>query len=231
LGRRIVGIEPPPQDERPMSLIRSIMTLAVATTACLLVWRVVAQDNPILRERLAQKIVEELSKHDAEERAWYNEKSVNKQSWTSGKILGKPIRLASWTEESKSWVWLVDPKTTLNVELRHLAIREGRVEFALSTAALARFKASGRIPKFAKTAVGGTVRMEVEIAGSAALSAGTLADAKITTFEGVLHDIQFNNDLAHPLEDLVKDALNAHVRKENAKFRASLERAIERVRF
>ena len=96
---------------------------------------------------------------------------------------------------------------------------------------VARFKASGRIPKFAKAAVGGTVTMKVEIAGSAALSAGQLADAKITTFEGVLRDIQFNNDLAHPWEDLVKDALNSHVRKENARFRASLERAIDRVRF
>ena len=190
-----------------------------------------AQDNPILRERLEQKITEELAKHDAEERAWYNERSVNKQSWTSGKILGKPIRLASWTEEAKSWVWLVDPRTTLVIDLKHLAIRNGRLEFQLSVAALARFKASGRIPKFAKAAVGGTVQMDVELAGSAAVREGGLTDAKITTFEGVLRNIQFNNDLAHPLEDLVKDALNSHVRKENAKFRASLERAIERVRF
>jgi hypothetical protein len=184
-----------------------------------------------LRERLSQKITEELAKHDAEERAWYNEKSVNKQSWTSGKILGKPIRLASWTEVSKSWVWLVDPKNTLHVDLKHLAVRNGRVEFEVSVAALARFKASGRIPKFAKAAVGGTVQMEVQLAGSAAVGEGGLTDAKITTFEGVLRDIQFNNDLAHPLEDLIKDALNSHVRKENARFRASLERAIERVKF
>ena len=211
--------------------IRRILVVSMVAAYGILAPGLAAQDNPILRERLEQKITEELAKHDAEERAWYNEKSVNKQSWTSGKILGKPIRLASWTEESKSWVWLVDPGTTLVIDLQHLAIRNGRVEFQLSVAALARFKASGRIPKFAKAAVGGTVQMDVELAGSAAVREGGLTDAKITTFEGVLRNIQFNNDLAHPLEDLVKDALNSHVRKENAKFRASLERAIERVRF
>jgi hypothetical protein len=209
------------------------MLIALAMTTALLgqAPRAAAQDNPVLRERLEQKIVEELSTHNSQETAWYNERSVNKQSWTKGKLLGRPIRLASWTEETKTWVWLEDPARSLSLDLKSLGIRGGRVEFALTARSHARFKASGRIPKLAKAAVGGVMDIDIEIAGSAAIAARGLTDAKITTFNGRLHDLRFNNDAAHPFEDLAKDALNRYIDDHNDKLCRSMEKAIDRVKF
>jgi hypothetical protein len=190
-----------------------------------------AEDNPILRERLEQKLIEDISKHDSEETSWYNEKSVDRQKWTSGNLLGRKIKLASWTEQSKSWVWLDDPRSTLSLDLTHLAIRDGRVEFAATAKAKARYKVWGRIPKLAQASVGGTVLAEFEIAGSAAVGAGQLQDSKITVFNGVLHDLTFNNKAGKAFEDLAKDSLNDYVKNKNEKLRRSLEKAIDRVHF
>ncbi len=190
-----------------------------------------AQDNPILRERLEQKIIEDLAEHNSQETAWYNEKSVDRQKWTDGKLLGRKIRLASWTEQSKTWLWLEEPKSTLSLDLTHLAIRAGRIEFSATAKAKARFKAWGRIPKLAQAAVGGNVRAVIQIEGSAAIGPGTLTDSQITTFHVVLEDLQFNNPAAGPMEDLAKDALNDYMQDKNEKLRRSLEKAIDRVKF
>jgi hypothetical protein len=190
-----------------------------------------AQDNPILRERLEQKIIEELTRHSTQETAWHNEKSVDRQKWTSGKILGRPIRVASWTEQSQSWIWLEDPQATTSLDLKQLVIRNGRVEFAAHATAQARFKVWGRIPKLVQASVGGTAHVYIEIAGSAAIGAGHLQDSKITVFDIRLENLQFNNDAIHPLEDLAKDALNDYADRKDEKLRKSLERAIDRVHF
>ncbi len=184
-----------------------------------------------MRKLVEQKLTEEFLKHNSEESAWYNEKSVDKQKWTEGKLLGRKVRLASWTEQSKTWLWLVEPEETLTVELTRLAVSEGRLEFAMRTVAHARFKAWGRIPKLAKAAVGGTVRAAFEIEGSTAMGGGGLRDSKITKFKGGLKDLQFNNKAARPIEDLAKDALNDYIEDKNAKLRRSMEKAIDRVRF
>jgi hypothetical protein len=191
---------------------------------------VMGQDNPVLRSRLQQKIVEELAEHHSQETAWYSEKSVNKQKWTKGKLIGRPIRLASWTEESKTWVWLEDP-ARLAVNLTRLEFRDGRVHFALTARGKARFKAWGRIPKLAKGMVGGTMDVEIDVAGSSALGTGGLTGSSVPTFTGRLHDLRFNNDLGHPFEDLVKDALNRYIENHSDKLRASMEKAIDRVKF
>ncbi len=151
-----------------------------------------AQDNPVLRERLQQKIVEELGRHHTLETAWYNEKSVDKQQWTKGNVLGRKIRLASWTEDSKTWLWLEDPASTLALDVKRLEIRGGRVEFSVAAKATARFKGWGRIPKLAQAAVGGSVNVAIKIEGSAAIGDGHLQDSKITMFKGVLDDLRFN---------------------------------------
>jgi hypothetical protein len=190
-----------------------------------------AEDNPVLRARLEQKMVEDLAKHNSQETAWHSEKSVDRQKWTSGKLLGRKIRLASWTEESKSWVWLEDSPQTVSLDLKRLAIRDGRLEFSVLATAKARFKAWGRIPKFAQASVGGTVRVQIEIEGSAAVGEGHLENSKITTFRAVLDDLRFNNKAALPLQDLIEDSLNRYAEHKNEKFRGSLEKAIDRVRF
>ncbi len=169
--------------------------------------------------------------HASEETAWYNEKSVDRQKWTSGKLLGKKIRLASWTEQSKTWLWLENPAESLELELTRLAVVEGRAEFALRAVAKARFKAWGRIPKLAKGAVGGNVLAKFEIEGSTSMAGGGFGGTQVTKFKGELTDLRFNNDLAHPFEDLVKDALNDYAQDKNAKLRRSVEKAVDRVRF
>jgi hypothetical protein len=190
-----------------------------------------AEDNPVLRTRLEQKMVEDLAKHNSQETAWHSEKSVNRQKWTDGKLLRRKIRIASWTEESKSWVWLEDPTRTVSLDLKRLAIRDGRLEFSVLATAKARFKAWGRIPKFAQASVGGSVRVQIEIEGSAAVGDGHLESSKITTFRAVLDDLRFNNEAARPLQDLIEDSLNNYAEQKNEKFRRSLEKAIDRVRF
>ena len=187
-----------------------------------------AQDNPILRERLEQKIVEEMSKHTTEGTAWHNEKSKDKQKWVKTKVF--KMRLASWTEESKSWIWLEDPAKHLTVKLNQFEIRDGRVHFSLTAVAMVRFKVFGRIPKLAKATVGGTVWTKFDINGSTALGDGHLEGSKINLLNGELKNLQFNNDLGNPLEPLVEDALNDHVRDRNEKLRTSVERAIDRVK-
>ena len=186
------------------------------------------QDNPVLRERLEQIIVEEMSKHDSEQTAWYNEKSKDRQQWIKTKLF--KVRLASWTEQSKTWIWLEDPRKHLTVKLDRFEIRDGRVNFSLSTIAMVRFKVFGRIPKLAKTMVGGTVWMKFDIDGSTALGDGHLEGSKINLLHGELRNLQFNNDLGSPLEPLVEDALNDHVRDRNEKLRQSVERAIDKVK-
>lgn len=211
------------------TLARFVLALALSTSG-LAAAR--AQEMTLWRGLLEQRLVEELASHDCEEAAYYNEKSVDRQKWSSGKLLGKKVRLASWTEQSKTWLWFEDPASTLSVELTRLEVVEGRLEFALRVvAARARFKAFGRIPKLVKAAVGGTVHADFEIAGSTAIAGGGLDGSQITTFSGGLKDLRFNNDAAHPLEDLAKDALNDYLHDKNEKIRRSIEKAIDRVRF
>jgi hypothetical protein len=69
-----------------------------------------AQDMPLMRKLLEQQLLVEMREHRDEATAWVNEKSKNKESWTSGKLIGKKIRLASWTEQSKTWLWLENPE-------------------------------------------------------------------------------------------------------------------------
>jgi len=207
-----------------------VVALAVASGFELCGARAAAQDNPILRERLEQKILEELAKHGSEETAWVKEKSVDKQKWTGGKVLGRKIRLASWTEQSKSWFWLEDPKST-TFDLAQLTVRDGRLEFSASALARARFKVWGRIPKLVQASAGGVAQVRIEIAGSTAIGLGRLENSKLSSFKIRFEDLQFNNDLAHPWEDLAKDALNDYAEDKNEKLRGSLERAIDRVRF
>ena len=190
------------------------------------------QELTLVRKLFEQKLIEELSRHDSEDTAWYNEKSVDRQKWTSGKLLGRKIRLASWTEQAKTWLWFEDPQATLSVELTRLAVNGGRLEFALrAVARRARFKAWGRIPKLAKAAVGGTVHADFEIVGSTAIAGGGLDGSQITTFHGGLRDLQFNKRAGEMFEDLVKDALNDYIADKNDKIRRSIEKAIDRVQF
>jgi hypothetical protein len=212
-----------------MSRSFGFIATALAMMALLAVSR--GQDNPVLRERLEQKIVEDLSQHCSQETAWYNEKSVDKQKWTEGKVVGRKIRLASWTEQSKTWLWLEDPQSTLSLDLQRLALRDGRLEFALTAKAKARFKAWGRIPKLAQASVGGNVVLAIEIDGSAAIGDGQLHDGKITKLRLQLDDLRFNKKAAHPVEGLLEDAVNDYVDDKNEKLRRSIEKAINRVHF
>jgi hypothetical protein len=206
-------------------------SLALAVIAGCLASPALGQDNPILRERLTQMVVAELSRHSSLETAWYNEKSANRESWTSGKLLRRKIRLASWTEQSKSWVWLEDPAHTLVIDLKHLAIQNGRLEFGMTAVAKARFKVWGRIPKLAKATVGGTLRAQIEIEGAASIGDGRLENGQITRLHAVLHELRFNNEGARPMDNLVKDALNDYLDHNNARLRENLQKAVDRVHF
>lgn len=192
---------------------------------------VAAQDSPVLRERLSQLIVEELSQHNTLETAYHTQKSKPREKWTSGKVFGKPIRLASWTEESETWFWFEDPASTLSVELKRLNVIDGKIDFALAIQGRARFKLYGRIPKLAKGAVGGSTRLSFELEGTALVGAGKLEKSEITRLTGRLDDLQFNNDAAGPLENLVKDALNDYVENRNDKVRRTVEKAMNRAKF
>ena len=160
-----------------------------------------AQDNPILRQLLEQKIVEELVKHDSEDTAWYNEKSKNKKKLLQMNLFGREIdkKVASWTEESKTWVWLQNPQEHLQVELKQFAIRDGRVEFALRATGKVRFKAWGRIQRLAQGAAGGNAWFEIEIGGSAALADNGLKDSSITTLAGTLGGLAIQQRPGRPL--------------------------------
>ncbi len=190
-----------------------------------------AQDMPLMRRLLEEQLVAELHQHRDQETAWINEKSKNKESWTSGKLLGKKIRLASWTEQSKSWLWLENPEETLQLEIARLAVVNGRAEFTVRAVTKARFKAWGRIPKLGQASVGGNFLAVVELEGSTAMSGGGFAGTEVISLKAELRDLRFNNDLAHPFEDLAKDALNDYARDKNSKLRRSVEKAIDRVRF
>jgi hypothetical protein len=211
--------------------VNRCLILLVLSFASLAAARASAQDIPLVRMMLQKQLVAEMLEHNSEDTAWVNEKIKNKESWTSGKLLGKKIRLASWTEQSKTWFWLENPAETLQIEITRLTVNQGRAEFAVRATAKARFKAWGRIPKLGQASVGGNVLATFEIEGSTAMADGGLDGSKVTLFKGELKDLRFNNDLAHPLEDLVKDGLNDYVDDKNEKMRRSVEKAIDRVRF
>lgn len=190
-----------------------------------------AQDNPVLRERLSQLILEELSQHNSHDSAFHTKKNKPREKWTSGKVFGKPIRLASWTEESETWFWFDDPVSTLSVELKRFNVVDGRIEFALSIQGRARFKLYGRVPKLAKAAVSGSTRLSFELEGSALVGPGKVEKSEITRLTGRLDDLQFNNDAAGAFENLVKDALNDYVENRNDKVRRTVEKAMNRAKF
>jgi hypothetical protein len=207
-----------------------------ASLIALLAWAALArpasaQELPLVRKLFERMLIEELAAHDSQESAWYHEKSVDKKKWTSGKLLGRKIRLASWTEESKTWFWLKNPRETLSLEVQRFAVRDARLEFALAAVAKAQFQVWGRIPKLVRASASGSARIRFQIEGSTAIGGGGLQDSQITNFAGRLDDLRFNNDLAHPFEDLVKDALNDYVKNKNQKMRTDVERAIDRVHF
>jgi len=194
--------------------------------------RAVAQDNPILRKLLEQKIVEELSEHHSEETAWYQEKSKNKVKYFQTNLFGREIdkKVASWTEETKTWIWLEEPAKTLSVKLTQFTLRDGRAEFALTMRAKAGFRVWGRIPRLVKGNASGTVWLDTEIAGSATLGGEGLKDGRITKLDGKLSDLQFNNDLGSPFERLITETLNDRVKSKNEKLRGSVEKAINKVK-
>ena len=206
--------------------------LTLAWAACL-AGPIFAQDNPVLRELLTQRIVSELARHDSESTAWHNEKSKDKQQWAKANLFGRhvKVRLASWTEQSKTWLWLEDPAQSLSVDLRHFAVREGRVEFSLVAVAKARFKAWGRVPKLAQGSAGGSVWLKLDIQGSTAVGDGRLEQSNIAVLKGEIRELQFNNQLGGPVEGLVEDWLNARAEHDNEKLRHSLEKSIDRVQF
>jgi hypothetical protein len=205
--------------------------LAVWVLPAVAISSAAAQDMPLVRSLVERALVQELAQHDSEESAWYDEKSVDKQKYTSGKLLGRKIRVASWTEQSKTWFWLDEPQQTLSLQLERLAVVDARLEFAVSALAQARFNVWGRIPKLVRASVSGTARLRFEIEGSTAIAGGGLSDSRITRFKARLDDLHFNSDFGHPFEDLVKDALNDYIKDKNKKLRASAKKALNRVRF
>jgi hypothetical protein len=190
-----------------------------------------AADLPLITRLVEAKLLEEMTAHDSQENAWYHEKSKNREKWTSGKVFGKKTRLASWTEQAKTWFWLQNPKETLALEVRHLAVRDARLEFALSVRTKAGFNVWGRIPKLVRASASGTAQVSFDIEGSTAMKDGGLADSRVTRFAGRLSDLHFNSDFGHPFEDLAKDALNDYMQDKNEKLRRSVEKAIDRVDF
>lgn len=207
------------------------MAILACLAFALLAERAAGQELPLMRELFEQVLIAEMNSHDSEQTAWYKEKSVDKQKWTSGRLLGRKIRLASWTEQSKTWFWLENPAETLSLEITRFAVRDARLEFAVSAIAKARYRVWGRIPKLIRASASGSARFRFQIAGSTAIGGGGLTDSQITHFTGRLDELRFNNDLAHPFENLVKDALNDYVRNKNNKMRRSIEQAIDRVDF
>jgi hypothetical protein len=207
------------------------ITFVVLVLACWSARGAAAQDLPLVTRLVERQLLEELRSHDSRDQAWYHEKSVNREKWTSGKVFGKKTRLASWTEQSKTWFWMENPAETLTLEVRRLAVRDARLEFVLAIRGKAGFNVWGRIPKLVRASASGTAAVNFEIEGSTAMKDGGLADSRITRLAGRLTDLHFNSDFGHPFEDLVKDALNDHVEDKNDKLRRSVEKAIDRVKF
>ncbi len=202
--------------------------LLLATSA-----RAAAQDLPLVRMLLQRVVVDEMSAHDSEATAWYNDKSKDKTKYFQTNLFGREIdqRVASWTEESKSWISIERPAETLTLELTQFEVRDGRAYFSLTGKAKLGFRVWGRIPRLAKGNASGTVWSKFALEGSTSMTGGGLADSQITRLDGKLRDLQFNNDLASPLEKLFVSALNDHVKNKNKKLRRSVEKAIDRVKF
>jgi hypothetical protein len=192
-----------------------------------------AQDIPLVRSLLQRVIVDELASHSSEETAWYNDKTKDKTRYFQMNLFGREIdqRVASWTEETKSWIWIEKPAESLSLELEQFEVRDGRIHFAVHAKAKLGFRVWGRIPRLVQGNASGTVHSKFTLAGSTTIAGGGLADSQITRLDGKLRELQFTNDLASPLEKLVTGALNDHVENRNKKLRKSIEKAINRVKF
>jgi hypothetical protein len=192
-----------------------------------------AQDIPLVRTLLERVLREELASHDSEETAWYNDKTKDKIKYFQMNLFGREIdqRVASWTEETKSWIWIERPAESLSLELTQFEVRDGRIHFAVNAKAKLGFRVWGRIPRLVQGNASGTVHSKFTLAGSTAIAGGGLAESQITRLDGKLRELQFTNDLASPLEKLVTTALNDHVENKNKKLRTSVEKAINRVKF
>jgi hypothetical protein len=209
-----------------MTRILSIAAIAVSIVVANLDWAVAA-DNPVLRKLIEQAIRKELSKHDSQEKAWYSEKE--NEHVTREPITKKVI--ARWSDESKSWVWLDDPKENLAIDVGRFEIKDGRVYFAVSAKSKVKFKAWGKIPNVVTADARGSARAEISVEGSAKLEAQRFSDAKVSEFKGKLSDVRFSNDVARQIEGLLKDALNLYIQYKEKNLRKDVEDAINGVTF
>jgi hypothetical protein len=209
--------------------------LAAALLVILLAFGVPApaQDLPLVRSLLQSMVIEELSSHDSEDSAWCDDHTKRKKKIFQMNFFGREIdqQVASWTEETKSWIWIEQPDESLSLELTQFEPRDGRLYFGLAGRAKLGFRVWGRIQRLAKGNASGTVHVKFTLEGSTSMANGGLADSQITNLQGKLRELQFNNDLASPLEKLVVNALNDHDQNKNKKLRRSVEKAIDRVKF
>ncbi len=214
-----------------MNLSRLAVLLCVIVPATCL--PATAQDMPLIRSLIERMVIDELSSHDSEESSWYDDKTKRKKKVFQMNFFGREIdqQVASWTEETKSWIWIEQPDESLSLELTQFKPRDGRLYFGLEGRAKLGFRVYGRIQRLAKGNASGTVHVKFTLEGSTSMVNGGLADSQVTTLQGKLSELQFNNDLASPLETLVVDALNDHVKNKNKKLRRSVEKAIDRVKF
>src|SRR5262245_51326012 len=99
----------PPSDLRRLTTSPALLLATAA--AALMTSRAHAQDSLLLRKVVERAIVAEMKEHHSEETAWYNEKSKDKVKYLQMNLFGREIdkRVASWTEQTKTWVWIEEP--------------------------------------------------------------------------------------------------------------------------
>ena len=175
--------------------------------------------NALLRILIEDVLVQELSKHQSQDTAWYSK--------DEHRIKIGPIRSKVKTE---TWTWLDNPTHKFNVSITKLELKEGRISFSAKAigAIACRFKGDWKI---ARASVSGTAKAEIVITGEAGIGAnGTIQDAKITELNGKLTKVDVQN-CPPVLDSFVADIANGFLVENKEKFRDEVVEAFNGVSF
>lgn len=179
-------------------------------------------DNPLLRRVLQAALFDELAKHSDQATAWTTEAEHTRE-----KHLGITIR---WKERTKAWVWIPNAGS-LQVKVNRLALnQQGRFEFDASAEASVQFKFWGEIEKGPSGNLTGNALITVSLAGSFEIDQkGSLVKAQVSTLDGEISKLKFDNKVLDVLSDLLEDAGNGFLHGKNQQFKQDLEREINKL--
>jgi hypothetical protein len=179
------------------------------------------EDNPWLRLVVQSALTDELGKHATEAAAWYAEATHRRKK--------EVLLTITWTERTRTWVWLPD-SAQIDIKIQQLELTpEGRVAFSAVAAGPVAFRLWGEIEGGPSGELRGTATTKISVKGSFALGeGGRVEQAALSELTSTIDKLKFENEVVDLLAQLLVPAANEFLKNHNQKYRRELEGALNR---